>query len=279
MIQKILSAYKFDNTTVFNDNGGSTVNAYSLRWCIKGEMSIFLGENGFLLKQGQVLILPPNKSVAVKIEDSSVQFAITVFKGEFNLSENLLLKPITLSGREQGLLLDYFYTASQIFGDKPDENLTAKKYCYSALQTFLLRIILSNSEKPNYILSEKLKTSTHVNDQKITGDIKKHLENRLFDTITIEELSQTLGVSKNSLMKIFKADTGKSIMEYFTYLKMQHAQKLIVEGNLSFRTISEKLGFTSPEYFSRIFKKHTGFTPTEFSINATKWHGCLADFC
>jgi AraC-like DNA-binding protein len=221
--------------------------------------------------------LPPNKSVAVKFE-GNVQFAVTTFKSD-DINADLLCAPITLSGREQGLLLDYFYTASQIFGDKPDENLTAKKYCYSALQTFLLRIILSNAEKPKYILSEKLKTSTHVNDQKITVDIKKHLENRLFDTITIEELSQTLGVSKNSLMKIFKADTGKSIMEYFTYLKMQHAQKLIVEGNLSFRTISEKLGFASPEYFSRIFKKHTGFTPTEFSINATKWHGCLADFC
>lgn len=279
MIQKILSAYKFDKTNFLTEETKTTVNAWSVRWCIKGEISVFIDDKGFILKQGQVLILPPNKSADFKINDNSLQFAITVFKGDLSISDNLLLKPISLLGREQELILDYFYTATQIFGDKIVKNAVAESYCYLALQTFLLRLVLSNGENQNFVLNERKKTSTHVSDQKITVDIKNYLENRVCETVTIEGLSQNLGVSKNALMKVFKADTGKSIMEYFTLQKVQFAQKLIVEGNLSFRTISEKLGFASPEYFSRTFKKHTGFTPTEFSINSTKWHGCLADFC
>lgn len=51
---------------------------------------------------------------------------------------------------------------------------------------------------------------------------------------------------------------------------------LISEGELSFRAISEHLGFESPEYFSRVFKKQTGITPTEYAKQQNKWSGCLA---
>ena len=48
------------------------------------------------------------------------------------------------------------------------------------------------------------------------------------------------------------------------------------EGKLSFRTISERLGFESPEYFSRVFKKQTGMTPTEYAKQQNRWSGCSA---
>ena len=51
---------------------------------------------------------------------------------------------------------------------------------------------------------------------------------------------------------------------------------LIDEGELSFRTISERMGFESPEYFSRVFKKQTGMTPTDYAKQQSKWSGCLA---
>ena len=77
-------------------------------------------------------------------------------------------------------------------------------------------------------------------------------------------------------MHAFRKDVGMGIMAYFSKLKIEKAMQLINEGNLSFRTISEQLGFESPEYFSRVFKKQTGMTPTEYAKQQNKWSGCLA---
>ena len=77
--------------------------------------------------------------------------------------------------------------------------------------------------------------------------------------------------------RFFKKNVGVSIMDYFTKIKIEQAMKLIAEGELSFRTISERLGFESPEYFSRVFKRKTGLTPTEYAKEQSKWSGCLAN--
>jgi len=52
--------------------------------------------------------------------------------------------------------------------------------------------------------------------------------------------------------------------------------RLLAQGELSIRSVSERLGFDSAEYFSRVFKRETGITPTEYSKQQSKWSGCLA---
>ncbi|MBR2181136.1 MAG: helix-turn-helix transcriptional regulator [Oscillospiraceae bacterium] len=75
--------------------------------------------------------------------------------------------------------------------------------------------------------------------------------------------------SKSHLKALFKKNTGYSIMDYYTHLKLERAKILINEGNLSISDIAELLGYSSIHYFSRVFKAKTGITPTEFK-NSSK---------
>ena len=66
------------------------------------------------------------------------------------------------------------------------------------------------------------------------------------------------------LDKVFKQNYNESIVNYVAKLKIDEAVRLIEENNMSLREISDSLGFDNVAYFTRIFKQHTGMTPSAY---------------
>ena len=54
-------------------------------------------------------------------------------------------------------------------------------------------------------------------------------------------------------------------MEYHKRIKLEKAKQLIREGTHNFTQICDSLGFSSPQYFSKLFKRYTGLTPSEYA--------------
>ena len=98
----------------------------------------------------------------------------------------------------------------------------------------------------------------------ITRSIMEYLHNHLHTQVRLEEIGAALRFSPIYCESIFKSNIGKSIIDYFIDLKMEIASRWLIENSLSLREISEKLGFSDYNYFSRTFKKRTGATPFEF---------------
>ena len=94
------------------------------------------------------------------------------------------------------------------------------------------------------------------------------LNERVEGDLSIEEICRAVGYSRAYIFKEFKAKTGKSIMTYYTALKIKRAKQLLRERELSVRQISERLGFDSANYFSKVFRAHTGQTPTSYQKRA-----------
>ena len=76
-----------------------------------------------------------------------------------------------------------------------------------------------------------------------------------------------MGYGKSYLSRIFKEQTGDTISRYAAVKKTDEAKRLIRESNLNFSQISDRLSFDNPQYFSRVFRRITGMTPTEFKIS------------
>lgn len=94
------------------------------------------------------------------------------------------------------------------------------------------------------------------------------LNERVEGNLSIAELCRTVGYSRAYIFKEFKAKTGKSIMTYYTALKIKRAKQLLRERELSVHEIAEKLGFDTANYFSKVFRAHTGQTPTAYQKRA-----------
>ncbi len=82
--------------------------------------------------------------------------------------------------------------------------------------------------------------------------------------IRLEEISSMLNISHHHFCRLFKKATGRTFIEYLNYFRISVAKKKLLQTDLTVSEILISVGFTSISYFNRIFKKQTGFSPTEY---------------
>ncbi len=98
----------------------------------------------------------------------------------------------------------------------------------------------------------------------LTKKAKKYIDENYAQPITLEDISREINVSPQYFSKLFKEETGKNFIDYLTGIRMEVAKELLSQGDLSIKEIGYRIGYNDPNYFSRIFKKTVGVTPTEY---------------
>jgi len=101
-------------------------------------------------------------------------------------------------------------------------------------------------------------------DSDIVKQACKYVLEHIEEGISVKMLSERLYISKSYLSDIFKQKLGISLLEYMTMVKIERAKSLLREKKLKNYEIAYKLGFHDNEYFSKVFKKYTGMSLTEF---------------
>jgi len=87
---------------------------------------------------------------------------------------------------------------------------------------------------------------------------------------SIEKLATNLGVSQRYLSDTLKRETGKTTTEHLQLFLVDEAKNLLLNPNTSVAEVAYQLGFEYPPYFSRLFKKKSGISPSEFRIKYAK---------
>jgi YesN/AraC family two-component response regulator len=93
---------------------------------------------------------------------------------------------------------------------------------------------------------------------------KDYIKANFSKTITLEDVAREIHVSPQYLSKLFKEETGENFIEYLTCIRIRNAKSLLEGDELSIKEICYSIGYSDPNYFSRIFKKIVGLTPTEY---------------
>ncbi|MFA5327679.1 MAG: AraC family transcriptional regulator [Prolixibacteraceae bacterium] len=91
-----------------------------------------------------------------------------------------------------------------------------------------------------------------------------HIQQNLIQDICVEELAELACLSKDHFSRVFKSITGMAPCNYIIQKRIERAQFLLLTTELGQKEIIEQTGFTSVSYFSRIFKKHTSYTPEKY---------------
>ena len=104
----------------------------------------------------------------------------------------------------------------------------------------------------------------NTNDCKQNHKIIEILKKRVASSISLDEISSELFFSKTYIKNVFKKHVGTRIIKYYNELKIDEAKKLISLKKYSITEIKTMLGFSSVHYFSRLFKKITDMTPSEY---------------
>ena len=90
------------------------------------------------------------------------------------------------------------------------------------------------------------------------------LNSNIFGNYTVSDLCKELNYGKTYLSEIFKKYSDTSIMNYYNMQKIEQAKKLIDEDKYTLSQISDILKYNNQYYFSRVFKKYEGVSPSEY---------------
>lgn len=160
---------------------------------------------------------------------------------------------------ETGISPQIIQAASEMLGQPVPEGIESHYYrlkCEELLcHTFAL--LMQREAVP---LSKML-----LDDIKAIYAIKLRLQSSSGEAPNITALARDAGMSEPKMRKLFKQTFGKGVFEYYQYMRMQEAARLLKEKRLSVSEIGYQLGFTNLSHFSRVFEQHLGLKPKKYS--------------
>lgn len=103
-----------------------------------------------------------------------------------------------------------------------------------------------------------------VDKQDVMAAALSYMEVCYHESLVLSALAERLQTNQRCLQRIFKMRLGYSPIEYLIRIRIEHAKQLLEQGNQSLAQIAEEVGYPDIYYFSRLFKKKTGFTPRTY---------------
>jgi AraC-like DNA-binding protein len=161
---------------------------------------------------------------------------------------------------ETGISPEMIRTASEMLDQPIAESLESHYYKLKCeeLLCHIFALLLQRDAVPA--------SSMHINDIKAIYAIKLQLQSHLDKSPDVASLAKEAAMSEPKMRKLFKQTFGKGVFEYFQYMRMQEAARLLKEKHLTVSEVGYQLGFTNLSHFSRVFEQHIGMKPKKYSV-------------
>ena len=268
-----LHYYEFDETFVFD---GEKHDFWEMVYIDKGKVQIRSDEENIILSRGEIFFHRPNEFHSIKALHSAPNFFVVSFVCHSPLMVYLEKYHTVLNKTLHGFISSVIKEAENTyFIPKNDPTLKklvkketapigGEQLIKTYLEQFLIFLIrnIVKKDKNSSVFPSKESMETHL-----VSSAKRLFEEKAEELFRIDDLCATLGYSKSYLSKLFHEQTGTTLAAYAVETKIKRAKQLIREGGLNFAQISDRLSFDNPQYFSRVFKRVTGMTPTEFKLS------------
>lgn len=100
--------------------------------------------------------------------------------------------------------------------------------------------------------------------EQLVNAAKKYVQKNYKEKLTLAMISGDIGISQGYLSSVFKKTTGSNLNDYVNQVKIEKAKDLLGMHEYMMYEISDMLGFENPYYFSKVFKRVTGMTPSDY---------------
>ncbi len=277
-LQQLFTVHYFEH---FQDYPfcGESHNFWELNYVGAGEITVTdeLYPEPFHLRQGQLLLLPPNSFH--EFQYSSWDH-LNLFVASFTVSdpaiESFVRYPLHQTTSTQRELIARIITEARRgfltpLSEVPMEQVILLKEnapygCVKIVQG-LLEILL-------VLLYRELQASQPIRPESAQAWKRNldcanralvFLKDNIHTPIRMEDVCRHVGVSASQLQRNFSAKMGNTVMGFLSELRIEEAKFLIRQQKYTFTEIAEKLCFSSVHHFSRRFKQFTERTPSEYA--------------
>lgn len=241
-----------------------------------GSIHLYLENNDFILNEGDGVFINSNELHYIRVHKgkecilNSIVFNKSLISGEIqSVFEQNFINPIVENRNLSGIA---FYKNTS-WGQE------AAKYIKKAFFQFeksefgyeiLVREYLSHMW---YVMLKNIqdldlnkKNRNDLNSERIKN-ILSFVHKNYNKQITLADIAKIVNLSERECLRCFKNTLGISPIQYILKYRISIAAKMLKENKESITSISDAVGFDSPSYFSKIFKRFIGITPTQYRNN------------
>lgn len=120
-------------------------------------------------------------------------------------------------------------------------------------------------------IADVVRNITSVRQKKISGTIEKadaYMEEHYQEEISLEDIAKEVNLSSYYFSRFYKGETGINFTDKLINIRIEKAKTLLLDPDLSIKEVSFMVGYADPNYFSKLFKKVTGTTASEYKKNS-----------
>ena len=142
-----------------------------------------------------------------------------------------------------------------------------KPITFSDFESIIKKAVekVKKESKYNENLNDKIGNINYLNKSGSSVDsIKQYINQHYNEDITRNGLAETVYLNSDYMARLFKKEEGCSITDYVINVRIKKASELLIQSNLSINEIALDCGYDNFAYFSRLFKKITGYAPKEY---------------
>ncbi len=237
---------------------GEVHDFYELVCVLDGEVAITADDRVYTLARGQAILHPPMQFHNIGSHgDSSPTVLVVSFSGEdipaigdrvCRIHDLTRVRELVELGN-RALTFDKKIWVSGAAGDGVRHLRAVKE-----LELLLLRL----ADHTRELQGLHSRRAAHY------SAIIRAMEDNLDRRLSVGQLAAICHLSKISLQKIMAQYAGVGVMEYYTRLRMEHAARLLEQG-AAVKEAAAAVGYTEQGYFSTVFKRVTGRTPSAYT--------------
>lgn len=247
---------------IITDNTGDNLRLHwheqtELLFIEKGNCTIRCDDKNYDVGKGDLVIINPNE--------------LHSYNG-YNTHTCLIFYPEFFSD----VIFERYILKNYIPGDKIISEYISSIANEYKNPTFISNMIIKakSYELMAYLIKNYTRTQISnveydrlISKRRKINNILDYIECHLHENISTSDIAKEFFISETYLCRLFNAELGISPLNHINNMRIQESMVLLKTTNESVSTIAMHLGFSSINYFSRIFKKFTGLTPQEYRKN------------
>ena len=266
-LTKVIDIKRIINTTYYNylpdvSQELEALPGWKLLYAEQGKLRVHADQDDYILKSGEMICLAPMKEHCIKSYQGKASAIMFRFEASCELP-GFSNRVFCVNQQQKYYLDEILSIGKQQLSKDCSAGYSA---CYDQIlknSIELLMLSLIYDRKPQQQEQGDLshRSAQHKN---ITNDIIQHLNDTVREPVKLQDIADKFSYSLSSIKRIFKNETGLSIIDYQNNNRISLAKHLLETSNTSIEEISDSLGFSNSCYFSRTFKKRVGISPSAY---------------
>lgn len=239
-----------------------------LIYCTGGKGWYKIEEKTYEIKENQYIVIPPNIPYSFGADDSDPWTIYWIhFKGA--LTEQFIPKshaPKNILPGDYSRLQDRLDLFEEIYNSfSMGYTLENMIYASMCLYQFLASFLYLDQYR-------SINLPTHKEYLLLSARAVHYMQENIHQNLSLEQIASYFKYSTSHFCTLFQKETGVSPINYFIRLKMQKACQYLEMTNRKINEVAASLGFEEPAYFTKMFTKMIGITPSQYRKRESAVH-------